>query len=129
MFGWISGLAQAGVEVAKREVKRLVLMMVFISIAVMCVLLALGFFLAGIYIALLQALGPVAACFIMFGGLLFLALTFGLLATRGGGKKKRRVEEIEEDLALANEERPGLAGVAAAFAFGLARGFTKRRRS
>ena len=128
MFQWLSGLARVGADAAKREVKKLVLMMVFISLAVLCIFLALGFFLAGIFIALEQSLGPVAACFIMFGGLLFLALTFALIGTRRGSSRRRRVDELEEELALAGEERPGLAGVAAAFAFGLARGFANRRR-
>jgi hypothetical protein len=128
MFHWLSGLARVGADVARREVKRLVVMMVFISIAVLCLVLALGFFLAGIFIAIEQSLGPIAASFIMFGGLLVLALVFFLIANRQSGGRKRGRGDLEEELTLA-DERPGVAGVAAAFAFGLARGFAKRRKS
>ena len=127
MFHWLSGLAQLGADVARREVKRLVLMIVFISLAVLCIMLALGFFLAGIFLAIEQSLGPIAACFIMFGGLLLIALVFFLLSSRGGKRRHRR-REIEEELDELADERPGVAGVAASFAFGLARGFTRRRR-
>jgi type VI protein secretion system component VasK len=128
MLHWLSGLAQFGADVARREVKRLVAMMIFIGLAVLCVILALGFFLAGLFVALEQSLGPVAACFIMFGGLLFIALTFFLLASAPGRRRRRR-DDFDEELALAGEERPGVAGVAAAFAFGLARGFSRRRKT
>ena len=127
MFYWLSGVARVGADVVRREVKRLALMIVFLILAAFSVVVALGFFLAGITIAIAQSLGPIAACFILFGGLLVVALIFFLLANAGGRRRRRRRGEIDEELAL-REERSSVADVAAAFAYGLARGFAKRRK-
>jgi hypothetical protein len=129
MFHWLSGLARVGGDLARREVKRLVTMVIFFGLAGLCAFIALGFFIAGIYVAIEQSVGPIAACAIMFGGLLFLALALFLIGNAQGRRRPRRRQvDVEEELSLASEERPGVAGVAAAFAFGLARGFAKRRR-
>ena len=128
MFSWLSGLARVGGDLARREVKRLVMMIIFFSLAGLCALLALGFFIAGIFVAIEQSLGPIAACAILFGALLLLALVLVLVANSQGRRGRRRRGDLEEELTL-TDERPGAAGVAAAFAFGLARGFAKRRKS
>ncbi|MCW5713250.1 MAG: phage holin family protein [Bauldia sp.] len=133
MLSWLSALARTGTEVAQREVKKLALMVGLLILAGLLLLVALGFITAGVYTAIRNELEPVSALFIMAGIFLVLALIAFLVANRGQRKPRRRVtltEEVDEALPPGREgdRLASLGTVAAAFAFGLVRGLTRRRR-
>lgn len=124
---------RAGTQVAEREAKRLALKAGLLGVAGMFVLIAFGFATAGLYVALLNALGPVPALFIMAGIFLVVALIAYLLAARKPRPRRRvRIDEEVEDALPPGSEGDRLASlgtVAAAFAFGLVRGLARRRRN
>ena len=133
MMSWLSSLARTGSEIAQREVKKLALMIGLLVLAGLLLLVALGFITAGTYTAIRNELGPVSALFIMAGIFLVLTVIAFLVATRGQRKPRRRVtltEEVDEALPPGREgdRLASLGTVAAAFAFGVVRGFTRRRR-
>ena len=134
MLSWLSSLARTGTAVAEREVKRLALMVGLLVLAGILFLVALGFATAGTYTAIRNGLGPVAALFIMAGIFLVLTLIAALVATRKPRRGRRRRltldEEVEEALPPGRDgdRLASLGTVAAAFAFGLVRGLTRRRR-
>ena len=133
MFAWLSSLARAGTEVASREVRKLALMASLLILAGILVLVALGFATAGTYTAIRNGVGPVAAAFIMMGIFLVLALIAFLVATRRPKRRTRHVrlsDEVEDALPPGREgdQLASLGTVAAAFAFGIVRGLTRRRR-
>ncbi|MGV8840154.1 MAG: phage holin family protein [Bauldia sp.] len=127
----MSSLVRAVTQAAEREAKRLALMLALLGLAGMFVFIAFGFATAGVYVALLNALGPVPALFIMAAIFLVLALIAFLLGTRKPRARRRITidEEVEEALPPGREgdRLASLGTVAAAFAFGLVRGFTRRR--
>lgn len=134
MLPWLSSLARTGSAVAGREVKRLALMVGLLILAGLLLLVALGFATAGTYVAIRNGLGPVPALFIMAGIFLVLTIIAFLVANRGQGRPKRRArlsEEVDDALPPGREgdRLASLGTVAAAFAFGLVRGFTRRRRN
>ncbi len=133
MLSWLSSLARTGSEIAQREVKKLALMIGLLVLAGLTFLAALGFATAGVYTAIRNELGPVSALFIMTGIFLALTVIAFLVATRGQRRSPRRItlsEEAEDALPPGREgdRLASLGTVAAAFAFGLVRGFTRRRR-
>ena len=133
MLSWLSSLARMGTEVAGREMKKLALMAGLLILAGLLSLVALGFATAGTYTAIRNGLGPVAALFIMAGIFLVLTVIVALVATRKPRRPRRRLtldEEVEEALPPGREgdRLASLGTVAAAFAFGLVRGLTRRRR-
>ena len=93
------------------------------TIAAVLLLVVIGFALAGTYSAIEAPLGPIAASFIMAGIALVLAILLILLANR-------RISRIETKASRTPTEPPseGFGSVAAAFAFGLARGLGRRRK-
>jgi sulfite exporter TauE/SafE len=134
MLSWLSSLARTGSEIAQREVKKLALMIGLLVLAGLLFLVALGFITAGIYTAIRNELGPVSALFIMAGIFLVLMVIAFLVATRGQRKPRRRrvtlTEEVDDALPPGREgdRLASLGTVAAAFAFGVVRGLTRRRR-
>lgn len=132
MLSLLSSLARAGTKVVEREAKALALKAGLLGLAGMFVLIAFGFATAGVYVALLHALGPVPALFIMTGIFLVLALIIFLIASRKPRPRRRiRIEEEVDDALPPGREGDQLASlgtVAAAFAFGVVRGLTRRRR-
>lgn len=134
MLSWLSSLARTGTEVAQREVKKLALMVGLLVLAGLTFVVALGFIAAGIYTAIRNELGPVSALFIMAGIFLVMTLIVFLVATRSSRKPRRRrvtlTEEVDDALPPGREgdQLASLGTVAAAFAFGVVRGLTRRRR-
>lgn len=134
MLPWLSSLARTGSAVAAREVKKLALMVGLLILAGLLFLVALGFATAGTYVAIRNGLGPVPALFIMAGIFLVLTLIAFLIATRRQSGPKRRVslsEDVEDALPDGREgdRLASLGTIAAAFAFGVVRGLTRRRRN
>lgn len=136
MLTWLSDLAKAGGTIAQREIGRIAVTIGLLALAGILALVALGFITAGIYTAIRNELGPVSALFIMAGIFIAMAVIAALVGSRRGRQKRprRRViieEEIDPGLppGSQNEKLASLGTVAGAFAFGLARGFVRRRRS
>lgn len=128
MKAWLSVLGRAAGEIAEREVRRLAILAVMWLAAALMVLVALGFATGAVYAAIEAELGPVWAALIMAGGFVVLGLFLVLAASRRGRRPDRGAGVVMP------EERPGdppanLAAVAAAFAYGFARGIGRRRRS
>lgn len=132
MLSVLSSLVRAGTQVVEREVQRIALKAGLLGLAGMFVLIAFGFATAGVYVPLLNALGPVPALFIMAGIFLVLALIAFLLGSRKPRPRHRisLSEEVDDALPPGREgdRLASLGTVAAAFAFGIVRGLTRRRR-
>jgi uncharacterized membrane protein YedE/YeeE len=127
----MSAFARIGGDLVQREAGRIAKAGALWLLGALIILTALGFLLAGIYLAIANALSPLPALFIMAGGLLVIAMIVFAIAARQGRRPRRSPPpaELSTELGLAPEGgRSNLAAVAAAFAFGFARGLSRRRR-
>lgn len=97
-------------------------------IAFLVLVVALGFTIGGIYSAIEAPLGPIAASFIVAGGLAVLAVIFIIGANMALRRGKRRREAALDAFVEEHRTATGLGGIAGAFALGLAQGLARRRR-
>ncbi len=129
MLPWLTAFVRLGGDLARREMARIFVAIALWSLAAILILCALGFAVGGVHAAIASGLGPVAARFVMSGGFLALALlTFALAAWRKRRGRRRRPALDVPGLDVGGQ-RVSLATVAAAFAFGFARGLTRRRKT
>jgi len=132
MLPWLSAIARLGGDLAQREIGRLAAVLAFWVLGGLLAFGAIGFVVGGIYISIATPLGPIAASFIMAGGLFVMALIAFFVASRRGRSVRPVRPSVQVAAELELDEAPGprasVAAVVAAFAFGLARGFTRRRK-
>jgi len=116
-------------DLVRDQARRVLVAVSFWTIAFLLVLTAIGFALGGIYSAIEAPLGPVAASFILAGIAVAAALLLMFVGNRNLSRGRRRRHEAMDEFADEHPRASGIADVTAAFAFGLAKGLAKRRKS
>ena len=131
MGNWLSGLARLGGDLAGKQARRLGEAVALWGLVAVFLLIAMGFAIAGIYAAIRTGLGPIPSLFIMAALFVGLALIVVLVASLRRNRQRRADLMAEAPELRMSPEGARLASfgtVAAAFAFGLARGLTRRRK-
>jgi hypothetical protein len=116
-------------DLARDQARRAVMAVSMWTVAFLLILTALGFAVGGVYSAIEAPLGSIAASFILAGMTLALALLLVFLAGRYLRQGRRSRHEAIDEFAEEHPRATGIGDVAAAFAYGLAKGLTKRRKS
>lgn len=131
MGSWLSSLVRLGGDLAGQKARQLGEAIALWGLVAVFALIAIGFATAGIYAAIRTGLGPIPSLFIMAALFIALALIVALVA-RPRRKRHLPVEPLADvpELKMSPEgaRLASLGTVAAAFAFGLVRGLTRRRR-
>lgn len=125
-----AALARAVSGLAQDLVKPVVMAVIMWTIAAILFLVVIGFVVSGIYHAIEAPLGPVAASFIMAAIALVPAIVLIMVANssiaRIGAKPPTPVAPPVAPPRETTVE--GLGNIAAAFAFGFAKGLGRRRK-
>ena len=98
------------------------------TIAFLLVLTALGFAIGGVYSAIEAPLGPIAASFILAALALVLAISLVMVAGRSIRRGRRTRRDAIKEFADEHPRASGIGDVSAAFAYGFAKGLTRRRK-
>jgi hypothetical protein len=131
MNSWLSALAKSAANAAADRARRAAVMAALWLFAAIFFLVALGFITGSIYTAIANEVGPVSAGFIVAGGFLFLAVIL-IVAAMIRGRRDQPQTSVDADplAAAADPNRPASLGtVASSFAYGFARGLSRRRKS
>jgi len=115
-------------DLARDRAKRVILAISMWTVAFLLVLTAIGFAVGGVYAAIAAPLGPIAASFILAGIVLALALMLIFVAGRSLRRGRSSRREAIDEFAGEHPGATGIGDVAGAFAYGLAKGLTKRRK-
>jgi hypothetical protein len=131
MRNWLSALAKTAANAAADRARRAAVMAVLGLLAGIFFLVALGFMTGSIYTAIANELGPVSAGFIVAGGFLFLSIVLIAAALIRSNRDKPDSAGVADPLAAAADpSKPAsLSSVASSFAYGFARGLSRRRKS
>ena len=113
-------------DVVRDQARRAAVAVGVWAIAFFLVLTTIGFAIGGVYSAIEAPLGPVAASFILAA--LGTALLLVFVASRSLRQGRRSRRKAIDEFALEHPKASGIGDVTAAFAFGLAKGLTKRRK-
>jgi len=131
MNAWISALVKSAAEAARDSARRVAVVVALYLLAAIFFLIALGFITGSVYTAIANEVGPVSAGFIVAGGFIFIAAVLVIAAMIRS--RADRPEAGEDPLGLTpgpDPARPaGLSTVASSFAYGFARGLSRRRKS
>ncbi|MCW5698028.1 MAG: hypothetical protein KIS96_15005 [Bauldia sp.] len=131
MNAWLSAIAKTAADAARDSARRIAIAATLWLLAAIFFLAALGFAVGSIYTAIANEVGPVSAGFIVAGGFLFLAIVFAAVAMIRSRRDEGKAPD--DPLAVAREADParpgGMGAVAASFAYGFARGLSRRRKS
>lgn len=131
MMNWLSATFSVAANEAQRRVKGVARSIAFWVFGLVMALIAVGWLGAAAYTALKQGLNPLAAQLIMAG--IFVVLTvvcFVVASMSGRARAAPPPPPVDRDWeAITGSRQAGMPTVAAAFAFGLARGLFRRRHS
>lgn len=116
-------ISRAIADFAREQIRPVAAALAMWTIAGLLALVVVGFAIGGAYSAIEAPLGPIAASFIMAGIALVLLIIMILLANR-------QISRVGKTSAPPPSEPPaeGLGSVAAAFAYGFAKGLGRRRK-
>lgn len=130
MNRWLTAIGSAVAGEAQARAQRFAMKAVLGLLAVALLLVSAGFLVGALYTALERSQGPLAAQLIVAAIFALAGLVFAVAAAMAGRRPQEPAPltalNVEEELGTAGKPA-GLAGVAAAFAFGFARGLTRRR--
>lgn len=131
MLAWIGAASTAALNAVQARLGRIARAGAFWVAGALMVLVMLGWLAAAAYTALKFELGPVFAQLILAGIFLLMAAIFFIAASVSGRPPAPRIPESaapETAWTDPGRGRPaGFPAIAAAFAYGLARGFLRRR--
>lgn len=130
MNNWLSAAFSAAAGEAQRRLGAAARSVAFWVVGFLLALVAIGWLGAAAYTALKGVLGPVPAQLIMAGVFVLLAVLSVVLASVSTQSRTAPPPAAADQdwEAIAGSRRAGLPTIAAAFAFGLARGLLRRRR-
>jgi type VI protein secretion system component VasK len=129
MMNWLSVTFSVAANEAQRRVQGFVRSIAFWILGLLMALIAIGWLGAAAYTALKQELGPLAAQLILAGIFIVLTVLCIVMASVSGRARTAPPPPPDRDWeAITGSRQAGLPTVAAAFAFGLARGLFRRRR-
>jgi hypothetical protein len=116
-------ISRAMADFARDQIRPVAAALAMWTIAALLALVVVGFAIGGVYSAIEAPLGPIAASFIMAGIALLFVIVLVLMANR-------QISRLGNTTAPQPSEPPveGLGSVAAAFAYGFAKGLGRRRR-
>lgn len=131
MNSWLRAFAKAAADAVADRARRAALMAVLWLLAAIFFLVALGFITGSIYTAIANEVGPVSAGFIVAGGFLFIAVVLVVAAMiRSRQDQPDSATEADPLVAAADPNKPAsVSSVASSFAYGFARGLSRRRKS
>ncbi len=132
MMSFLSAIGNAAARQAEKSLGRMARLVALYVVGGLMLLVALGFLTAALYTAIAGQLGVIPAQLIVAGIFLVLGLVLIVVAAmreRPEAEPRQGLAAMEMQEEFGIKGRPaGLATVAASFAFGLARGLTRRRR-